>query len=232
MNELSGQANTTLQFDTDFPEVGELTAEQVGQYLVENPDFFIQHPSILEALQIPHLQKGSVSLVELQSEQLRKKVRLLNYKLSQLIGIAKQNEKIYRAYADLNLRLLTCKDVGEMLIKLQETLQDELGLASVELKLFKGANALPELQQRLFMEKRFKQGPYFFGRLSQHEKQLMFGNEVAESVALILLGENRNLGVLAVGSRSADHFTPDMDTLLLNQLREVLNVVLPEKLRY
>ena len=39
MNELSGQANTTLQFDTDFPEVGELTAEQVGQYLVENPDF-------------------------------------------------------------------------------------------------------------------------------------------------------------------------------------------------
>ena len=82
MNELSGQANTTLQFDTDFPEVGELTAEQVSQYLVENPDFFIQHPSILEALQIPHLQKGSVSLVELQSEQLRKKVRLLNYKLS------------------------------------------------------------------------------------------------------------------------------------------------------
>ena len=119
-----------------------------------------------------------------------------------------------------------------MLLKLQETLQDELGLASVELKLFKGANALPELQQRLFMEKRFKQGPYFFGRLSQHEKQLLFGNEVAESVALILLGENRNLGVLAVGSRSADHFTPDMDTLLLNQLREVLNVVLPEKLRY
>ena len=155
MNELSGQANTTLQFDTDFPEVGELTAEQVSQYLVENPDFFIQHPSILEALQIPHLQKGSVSLVELQSEQLRKKVRLLNYKLSQLISIAKQNEKIYRAYADLNLRLLTCKDVGEMLLKLQETLQDELGLASVELKLFKGANALPELQQRLFMEKRF-----------------------------------------------------------------------------
>ena len=232
MNELSGQANTTLQFDTDFPEVGELTAEQVSQYLVENPDFFIQHPSILEALQIPHLQKGSVSLVELQSEQLRKKVRLLNYKLSQLIGIAKQNEKIYRAYADLNLRLLTCKDVGEMLLKLQETLQDELGLASVELKLFSGANALPELQQRLFMEKRVKQGPYFFGRLSQHEKQLMFGNEVAESVALILLGEHRNLGVLAVGSRNADHFTPDMDTLLLNQLREVLNVVLPEKLRY
>ena len=232
MSELSGQANTTLQFDTDFPETGAVTAEQVCQYLVENPDFFIQHPSILEALQIPHVQKGSVSLVELQSEQLRKKVRLLNYKLSQLISIAKQNEKIYRAYADLNLRLLTSKNVSDILLKLQETLQEELGLASVELKLFKGANALPELQQRLFLEKRFKQGPYFFGRLSEHEKQLMFGKDVAESATLILLGDRRDIGILAVGSRNADHFTPDMDTLLLNQLREVLNVVLPEKLRY
>lgn len=97
MNELSGQGNTSLQFDTEFPEVGDVTAEQVSQYLIENPDFFIQHPSILEQLQIPHAQKGSVSLVEIQSEQLRKKVRLLNYKLTQLISIAKQNEKIYRA---------------------------------------------------------------------------------------------------------------------------------------
>ncbi|NVK54358.1 MAG: DUF484 family protein [Alteromonadaceae bacterium] len=232
MNDVSGHGNTSLQFSTDFPEVGDVTAEQVGQFLVANPDFFIQHPSILEGLQIPHVQKGSVSLVELQSEQMRKKVRLLNYKLSQLISIAKQNEKIYRAYADLNLRILTCKDISEILLRLQETLQEELSLASVELKMFKGANALPELQKRLFMEKRFKQTPYFFGRLSQHEKQLMFGDQTAESTALILLGDNNELGILAVGSHSADHFTPDMDTLLLNQLREVLNVVLPEKMRY
>ncbi|MDC8829613.1 DUF484 family protein [Alteromonas gilva] len=232
MNDVSGHGNTSLQFSTDFPEVGDVTAEQVGQFLVENPDFFIQHPSILQSLQIPHAQKGSVSLVELQSEQMRKKVRLLNYKLSQLISIAKQNEKIYRAYAELNLRLLKCKDISDILLLLQETLQEELSLASVELKMFKGANALPELQKRLFMEKRFKQTPYFFGRLSQHEKQLMFGDQTAESTALILLGDNNDLGILAVGSHSADHFTPDMDTLLLNQLREVLNVVLPEKLRY
>ncbi len=232
MNDVSGHGNTSLQFGTEFPEVGDVTAEQVGQFLVENPDFFIQHPSILEGLQIPHAQKGSVSLVELQSEQMRKKVRLLNYKLSQLISIAKQNEKIYRAYADLNLSILKCRDISEILLKLQETLQEELSLASVELKMFKGANALPELQKRLFMEKRFKQTPYFFGRLSKHEKQLMFGDQIAESTALILLGDNNDLGILAVGSHSADHFTPDMDTLLLNQLREVLNVVLPEKLRY
>ena len=232
MNELSGQGNTSLQFDTEFPEVGDVTAEQVSQYLIENPDFFIQHPSILEQLQIPHAQKGSVSLVEIQSEQLRKKVRLLNYKLTQLISIAKQNEKIYRAYADLNLRLLTCDTMADILLALQETLQEELGLATVEFKSFKGPNALPELQRRLFLEKRFKDSPYFFGRLSEHERQLMFGSQVAESAALILLGNLRDAGILAVGSRNAEHFTPDMDTLLLNQLREVLNYILPTKLPY
>lgn len=232
MNELSGQGNTSLQFDTEFPEVGDVTAEQVSQYLIENPDFFIQHPSILEQLQIPHAQKGSVSLVEIQSEQLRKKVRLLNYKLTQLISIAKQNEKIYRAYADLNLRLLTCDTMADILLALQETLQEELGLATVEFKAFKGPNALPELQRRLFLEKRFKDSPYFFGRLSEHERQLMFGGQVAESAALILLGNLRDAGILAVGSRNAEHFTPDMDTLLLNQLREVLNYILPTKLPY
>ena len=232
MNELSGQGNTSLQFDTEFPEVGDVTAEQVSQYLIENPDFFIQHPSILEQLQIPHAQKGSVSLVEIQSEQLRKKVRLLNYKLTQLISIAKQNEKIYRAYADLNLRLLTCDTMADILLALQETLQEELGLATVEFKSFKGTNALPELQRRLFLEKRFKDSPYFFGRLSEHERQLMFGGQVAESAALILLGNLRDAGILAVGSRNAEHFTPDMDTLLLNQLREVLNYILPTKLPY
>lgn len=230
MNDLSGHANTSLQFDTDFADTGHVTAEQIMQYLVENPDFFIQHPSMLDNLQIPHAQKGSVSLVELQSEQLRKKVRLLNYKLSQLISIAKQNEKIYRAYTDLNLNLLGCAEVSDILLVLQEALQEKLGLASVELKLFKGANSLPELQQRLFQEKRFKHSTYFFGRLSQHEKQLLFADQVAESAALVLLGNSSHIGILAVGSRDADHFTPDMDTLLLNQLREVLNIILPGKI--
>ena len=60
----------------------------------------------------------------------------------------------------------------------------------------------------------------------------MFGGQVAESAALILLGNLRDAGILAVGSRNAEHFTPDMDTLLLNQLREVLNYILPTKLPY
>ena len=173
-----------------------------------------------------------MSLVELQGEQLRKKVRHLNYKLNQLIGIAKQNEKIYRVYTDLNVALLRCRDLAHIQLTLEEVLQERLQLASVNIRLFKGPHALPELQRRFFIEKRFKKDPFFFGRLSQHEKQLLFADSVAESAALILLGDNRDVGILAIGSHDASHFTPDMDTLLLKQLQQVLNIIVPKMLGY
>ena len=135
-------------------------------------------------------------------------------------------------YTDLNVQLLTCKSVPEIQLKLEEVLQEELDLASVTLRLFSGPHALPELQRRLFVEKRFKNSPFFFGRLSQHERQLLFGEDIAESAALILLGDKQEIGLIAVGSRDPSHFTPDMDTLLLKQLQQVLNIVIPDLLRY
>ncbi len=232
MNDVSGKAKPTIKLSSSYAEKSPLKAEEVSDYLLKNPDFFARQPHLLERLHIPHETRGSVSLVEIQSEQLRKKVRQQNYKLNQLIGVARQNEKIYRVYTDLNVQLLTCKSVAEIQLKLEEVLQEELDLASVSLRLFSGPHALQELQRRLFVEKRFKHSNFFFGRLSQHERQLLFGHNIAESAALILLGDTQPLGMVAVGSSDPSHFTPDMDTLLLKQLQQVLNIVLPDLLNY
>lgn len=233
MNKVTGNRPPATAPGSDtIAQDSAVNARDVMQYLRDHPDFFARHPELLEELKVPHVQKGSVSLVEIQSEQLRKKVRQQNYKLSQLVSIAKQNEKIYRVYTDLNVQLLTCQSVAEIQLRLEEVLQDKLDLASVTLKLFKGPHALPELQRRLFVEKRFKQDPFFFGRLSQHERQLLFGDAIAESAALILVEDHAPLGIVAIGSRDASHFTPDMDTLLLKQLRQVLGFVLPGLLHY
>ena len=163
---------------------------------------------------------------------MRQKVRQLNFKLNQLVTIAKQNEKIYRVYTDLNVQLLRCESVAEVQFTLEDVLQERLQLSSAVIKSFKGPHAIPELQQRLFTEKRFKNTNFFSGRLSQHERQLLFGESPAESVALMLLGDNRDLGILGISSSDASHFTPDMDTLLLQQLQQVLNIILPEMMGY
>ncbi|MEG3767331.1 DUF484 family protein [Alteromonas sp. 14N.309.X.WAT.G.H12] len=232
MSDISGQKSSPIALEPNYDEALDLSAEAVRAFLLHNPEFFVNNPDILEQLVVPHQEKGSVSLVELQSEQLRKKVRQLNYKLNQLIGVAKQNEKIYRVYTDLNVEILRCKSISEIQYKLETVLQERLNLQSVVLHLFRGPHALQELQRRLIIEKRFKTSTFFFGRLSQHEKQVVFGQETAESAALILLGDNKDMGILAVGSDDASHFTPDMDTLLLKQLQEVLNITMPTLLGY
>jgi uncharacterized protein YigA (DUF484 family) len=232
MSEVSGQKKSDLELPSAFDEMESLSAEQVAQHLLNHPNFFVQHPNLLARMDVPHAQKGTVSLVELQSEQLRKKVRQLNHKLGQLISIAKQNEEIYRIYADLNLRILRCEDVSDLQLTLEEVLQDQLRLSSVSLKPFSGAHAFPEIQQRLFIEKRFKQEQFFFGRLSEHERKLLFADQAAESVALLLLGERGELGILAIGSKDSGHFHPEMDTLLITQLQQFLSILLPKMLTY
>lgn len=232
MNDTSGQQKSPLTIAPTYAGPEELTGDTVAKYLITHPEFFVHHPHLLEQLEVPHIHKGSVSLVERQSEQLRHKVRQLSSKLSQLIAIAKQNEEIYRIYADLNLRILKCTDISTVQMVLAEVMQEQLNLSSVALKPYKGAFALPEIQRKLFSEKRFKDQAFFFGRLSEHEKKLLFNDQEAESVALLLLGAEGELGVLAIGSKDPGHFNPDMDTLLITQLQQFLSILLPKLLGY
>jgi uncharacterized protein YigA (DUF484 family) len=219
---------TTTAYETERL----VDAEQVSTYLLKNPEFFAQFPQVIEKINIPHEHKGSVSLVELQSEQLREKVKSLSHKLDQLIDIAKQNEVIYRVYADLNMRILKCTNIESLTLLLEEVIQDNLQFSAVVLKPFTGVDALPEIQRRLFTEKHFKQNKFFFGRLSEHERKLLFADQEANSVALLLIGDLGELGILAIGSKNPGHFNPDMDTLLITQLQQFLGVLLPKILTY
>lgn len=227
MSDTSGQQRATQDITSSFDKLEHITDQEVRDYLLSHPDFFNTYPGLAERLSIPHDQKGSVSLVELQGEQLRTKVRQLTRKLSQLIAVAKQNEEIYRVYADLNMLLLQCQYFSEVQHTLDDVIRSKLKMSAVTLRSFGGANALPEIQRKLFIEKRFKKECFFFGRLSQHERELLFGDRPAESVALMLLGEKGDMGILAIASIDPSHFNPDMDTLLITQLQQFLNVLLP-----
>ena len=223
MSEL-GSTNVAQIADADPVD----QVQSIKQFLITNPSFFKQHPELLHTLEIPDARKGSISLVEMQNEQLRKKVKQLSSKLSQLIEVASQNQQIYEVFAALNLKLLKASSLEEVKRTLSSVLKEKLGLSAAVIHLFSGESALPEIQQRLIKDKRFKNSEYFFGRLGENEKQLVFAEQEAASSALVLLGDEKAIGLLAIGSKDESHFTPDMDTLLINQLRAFLNTVLPE----
>jgi len=230
--------NTTIALNPG--QLPQLEALQVKDYLLANPGFFNQYPILLEQLRIPHQKRGTVSLVELQSQQMREKVALLQEQINQLMLVAQQNERIYRLYAELNLALCHCISVDELLATLQGRIKQQFALSAVALKIFsKEAKNVTDawLQQK---QKRLSDSAFFFGRLTQSEIETLFADvlcdgETVESVALMALGDAASLhyqshdgsciGMMAIGSSSAEHFSPEMDTLLMTQLQQLMTLL-------
>ena len=202
----------------------QLSPQQVSEYLLANPDFFVRFPSIVEQLEIPHHAQGVVSLVELRSQQLQQRADDLQDKISQILNMAKHNEHIYRLYAELNVRLFQCQSPAEMRAVLETSIVEAFDLAAVVLHLFDSDMPLNDEFCKL-LQKRFTDARFFFGRMTQEENQLLFADTTPQSVALMLLGESGELGVLAIASGEAGHFTPEMDTLLIAQLQQLLTLL-------
>lgn len=230
------QADLTLETpELAQSDLSELTPQTVADYLSTNPDFFLNYPEVLAQLHVHHQNKGVVSLTQLQSEQYRDKIKLQKRQLEKLIATAKRNETIYSTYAKLNLAIMQCEKFEALEQVLKTQLCDELGLSHAHIYPFASerlpkASIMSELQQRSLIDKKLHRCDYYFGRLGNNEKQLLFPDELAESVALMSIGDNKPIAILAIASGNPLHFTPDMDTTLLSYLRDFLSFHLPKLL--
>ncbi len=88
----------TLDFD------GTVTA-----YLRDHPEFFAQHPDLVESLRIPHPCKPAVSLLEYQNRLLRERCQRLHDKLLEWVAIARDNDRLAERVQRLALNLLDAR---------------------------------------------------------------------------------------------------------------------------
>lgn len=226
---MSDNKNNTAELNEHLSS--HLTPEAVKDYLLAHPEFFLRYPLVLEEITLPHAAKGTVSLVELQSQQLRERVKDLQDKISQIMSVAKQNEQLYRIYADLHLKLFHCENLEQVVAALEECVKEKLQLQAVSLKIFADEQTFPEQQWQHLLQHRFRGKNYFFGRLTADETASIFGSDSeVQSVGLMQLAQEQDLGMLAIGSRDDSHFHPDMDTLLINQLQQFLTLLIPQLL--
>src|SRR5258708_12850905 len=75
--------------------MGFLTAEQVAEFLKQNPGFFESHVEVLMNLQIPHPHGGrAVSIGERQLVAAREKAKMLEEKLREMIAFGDENDAV------------------------------------------------------------------------------------------------------------------------------------------
>ena len=73
-------------------------AEKVESYLIKNKHFFDDKNNLLSQLNLPHDEKGSISLIERQIEILRKENKAQKDKLIQFIETASANDIISKKF--------------------------------------------------------------------------------------------------------------------------------------
>lgn len=211
-----------------FVTLGE---EAVAEYLAEHPDFFVGHESLLLSMRLPHTAPGAVSLVERQAALLRERVGTLEKTLRDLHTQAHANERLAARMHQLALALIAAGSPCEVLEATRTRLCTDFDLAGVLIGLEEGhplvtpclAPAQGELWPTLFALKA-PQMP----RTSPALRELLVAHGLPEtaSVAAIPLRGRGFAGAMLLVKREPQGFAPDMGTLFLEQIGDLVSAAL------
>ncbi|WP_295472229.1 DUF484 family protein [uncultured Pseudomonas sp.] len=227
-------ASTITELPPHQDAAPNLEAEAVIAYLLQHPEFFAEHDELLVSMRIPHQRGDSVSLVERQLKLLRERNIEMRHRLSQLMDVARDNDRLFEKTRRLNLALMDAGSLEELIMAVEDGLRHDFQVPFVSLILF-GENGMPVGRWVSSAEAQKAIGGLMgdkavCGALREHELAFLFGAEQAKGVgstALVTLNHQGLHGVLAVGSHDPQHYKSSIGTLFLGYIAQVLSRLLP-----
>ena len=211
-----------------------LSAETVVQFLKEHPDFFEDKPGLLEEIVIPHPHGGrAISLAERQHLQLREKNKLLESKLRELLQFGEENDAIGEKVHRFSLALLSAKTLESLLPTITLSLREDFAVPHVAVRIWAGPAQpvdQPEFADVSTDVKAFAENlvrPYCDAH-APFETAAWFGESalLQKSFAIVSLRSEVAFGLLALASEDPQRFYPEMGTLYLKRIGELVTVAL------
>jgi len=207
-----------------------MTPDAVATYLKQHPEFFEQYADMLAEIFIPHPHGGrAIPLSERQILTLRDKGKQLESKLRELIEYGEENDAIGEKLHRLALALLGARDLEAVSAALYASLGEDFAVPHVALRLWP-EGAIPPLPEfapvgggaREFAES--LANPYC-GTRAILDTAGWFGESAAllKSFAYVALKNgDKTVGLLALASEDAQRFYPEVGTLYLKRLGELI----------
>lgn len=204
-------------------------------FLARTPDFFMRHAEVLESMPIRHSSGGAASLIERQVQVLRGNNERLNQRLEQLLDNARHNEARVKGINALAQSLICADTLNHVIDSVVTSLQTEFAVDTVQLALFKPPEqasnqhvlALPQEAAPTALQDFFRMGQVVCDALDSDVAACLFADQPQlQSAALVPLGRNDCLGLLALGSADAQRFTPDMGKLFLEMTANLATAAL------
>jgi uncharacterized protein YigA (DUF484 family) len=205
-----------------------MNADDIAIFLRTNPQFFDQHPELLEKIHVPHPYGGrAIPLSERQNLALREKSKTLEGKLSELVQFGEENDAISEKVHRLAVALLGARDFAALTQSLYFHLREDFAVPHVALRIWgkTAPSGLPEAGAVDETQRRHASamgGPQC-GQAEGNPFVAWFGEAGAglRSLALVPLGQATVFGLLAMASEDAKRFYPEMGTLYLRRIGEL-----------
>ncbi len=207
---------------------------RVIQYLQENPAILMDYPDVFSTLAIPHQTGGAISLVERQLKLLRDENQNLRSKIEELVGIARDNEELNQRFHRLALELMGTEQLHDVLAMVQDQVQTFFYTDFVCFRFLPDVSDSSNNLDGLYLDAgssivdRIK--PWIEGRKpicgqqDEDTNRELFGPDLnIASCAFIPLYHTRELGLLCLGSVSAERFSASMGTIFLEHLGELVS---------
>ena len=217
---------------------GQTDEERIERYLNLNPDFFERHQALLSRMRLPHMRTGStVSLVERQVEVLREQKSDADRRLAEFVSVARANDQLADRIHRFTRRLLRAPNGPAALATVEASLREDFDAFHSVLVLTKPIASLANVEAEPFLRKLAAEEANIrtleallatrkprCGQVRDTQRDFLFGPESASigSVALVPLGENGTLGLLALGSAERERFHPGMSTEFLKRMGELI----------
>jgi uncharacterized protein len=205
-----------------------MNADDIARYLRTHPQFFDQHPELLESIQVPHPYGGrAIPLAERQTVALREKLKVLEGRLAELLQFGEENDAISEKVHRLSVALAGTRDFPALAAALYFHLREDFAVPHVALRVWgKSVPADFEEAQPVDAAQRLHAGAMAAPQCGPAAGNAFvpWFREAAEhvrSVALVPLGQTAVFGLLALGSEDAKRFYPEMGTLYLRRIGEL-----------
>ena len=205
-----------------------MTNDEIARFLRTHPQFFDQHPELLETIYVPHPYGGrAIALSERQTVALREKLRLLEGKLAEIIKFAEENDAIGEKVHRLSVALAGARDFPALAHSLYFHLREDFAVPHVALRIWgkpvpAGFDAGTPVNEGQMTHAATLGGPQC-GLAAGNPCVAWFGEaaEHVRSVALVPLGDASAFGLLALGSEDPQRFFAEMGTLYLRRIGEL-----------
>ncbi|OGA45920.1 MAG: hypothetical protein A3F74_15580 [Betaproteobacteria bacterium RIFCSPLOWO2_12_FULL_62_58] len=207
--------------------------EDVASYLQQHPEFFEQYADALAEIFIPHPHGGrTISISERQILTLREKSKQLEAKLREIIQFGEENDAIGEKTHRLTLALLAARDLSAVLSSVYLNLREDFAVPHVVLRAWRtdGRADLPEFSPVSGAVRDFAASlthPYCCAH-AMVDTATLFGEAAPHlrSFSYVPLRAGEVFGLLALASEDPQRFYPEMGTLYLKRLGELIAAAL------